>query len=40
MRFWNHTSGSRIIVSIDFRHPDLTLVEIAFLEGLDRVADP
>jgi aspartate beta-hydroxylase len=35
---WNQTNKSRIVVIIDFWHPDLTPMEIAFLEGLHRYA--
>lgn len=35
---WNHASESRIVLIIDIWHPDLTPMEIAFLEGLDRFA--
>ena len=35
---WNHTSEPRIVLIIDFWHPDLTPAEIAYLEGLHRFA--
>lgn len=35
---WNHTSQPRIVLIIDFWHPDLTPAEIAYLEGLHRFA--
>jgi aspartate beta-hydroxylase len=35
---WNHALESRIVLIIDFWHPDLTATEIAFLEGLHRYA--
>lgn len=36
---WNHTGEPRIVLIIDFWHPDLTPAEIAFLEGLHRFAE-
>lgn len=33
---WNHTALPRIVLIIDFWHPDLTPVEVAYLEGLYR----
>jgi len=36
---WNRTSEPRIVLILDFWHPDLTPAEIAFLEGLHRFAD-
>jgi aspartate beta-hydroxylase len=33
---WNHTEDHRIVLIVDVWHPDLTPVEIAFLEGLHR----
>ncbi len=35
---WNQTSEPRIVLIIDFWHPDLTPAEISFLEGLHRFA--
>jgi aspartate beta-hydroxylase len=35
---WNQTSESRVVLIIDFWHPDLTPMEIAYLEGLHRFA--
>jgi aspartate beta-hydroxylase len=35
---WNHTAQPRIVLIIDFWHPDLTPTEIAYLEGLHRFA--
>jgi aspartate beta-hydroxylase len=35
---WNRTPESRIVLIIDFWHPDLTAAEIAYLEGLHRFA--
>jgi aspartate beta-hydroxylase len=35
---WNHTSKPRVVLIIDFWHPDLTAAEIAYLEGLHRFA--
>jgi aspartate beta-hydroxylase len=35
---WNRTATPRIVLIIDFWHPDLTPAEIAFLEGLHRYA--
>jgi aspartate beta-hydroxylase len=35
---WNNTSQPRIVLIIDFWHPDLTAMEIAYLEGLHRFA--
>jgi aspartate beta-hydroxylase len=35
---WNHTGEPRIVLIIDFWHPDLTPTEIAYLEGLHRFA--
>ena len=35
---WNHTTEPRIVLIIDFWHPDLTPAEIAYLEGLHRFA--
>jgi aspartate beta-hydroxylase len=35
---WNHTTEPRIVLIIDFWHPDLTPMEIAYLEGLHRFA--
>jgi aspartate beta-hydroxylase len=35
---WNHTGEDRIVLIIDFWHPDLTPMEIAYLEGLHRFA--
>jgi aspartate beta-hydroxylase len=35
---WNHTGEPRIVLIIDFWHPDLTPAEIAYLEGLHRFA--
>jgi aspartate beta-hydroxylase len=35
---WNHTTEPRIVLIIDFWHPDLTPTEIAYLEGLHRFA--
>lgn len=32
---WNHTAGDRIVLIVDFWHPDLTDEEVALLEGLD-----
>jgi aspartyl/asparaginyl beta-hydroxylase (cupin superfamily)/Flp pilus assembly protein TadD len=36
---WNYGSMPRIVLIIDFWHPDLTATEITFLEGLHRFAD-
>jgi aspartate beta-hydroxylase len=36
---WNHTGEPRIVLIIDFWHPDLTPTEIAYLEGLHRFAE-
>jgi aspartate beta-hydroxylase len=36
---WNHTGEPRIVLIIDFWHPDLTPMEIAYLEGLHRFAE-
>jgi aspartate beta-hydroxylase len=33
---WNHTNQPRIVLIIDFWHPELTPMELAFLEGLHR----
>jgi aspartate beta-hydroxylase len=35
---WNHSPEPRIVLIIDFWHPDLTAMEIAYLEGLHRFA--
>ena len=35
---WNLAPEPRIVLIIDFWHPDLTPAEIAFLEGLHRYA--
>ena len=35
---WNHTSKPRVVLIIDFWHPDLSPAEIAYLEGLHRFA--
>ncbi len=35
---WNHTAEPRIVLIIDFWHPDLTPTEVAYLEGLHRFA--
>jgi aspartate beta-hydroxylase len=35
---WNYTTDPRIVLIIDFWHPDLTPTEVAFLEGLHRFA--
>jgi tetratricopeptide (TPR) repeat protein len=35
---WNHSPEPRIVLIIDFWHPDLTPMEVAFLEGLHRFA--
>jgi aspartyl/asparaginyl beta-hydroxylase (cupin superfamily) len=36
---WNYGSMPRMVLIIDFWHPDLTATEITFLEGLHRFAD-
>jgi aspartate beta-hydroxylase len=36
---WNHTKADRIVLILDFWHPDLTPTEIAYLEGLHRFAN-
>ncbi len=35
---WNYTAEPRIVLIIDFWHPDLSPAEIAFLEGMHRFA--
>jgi aspartate beta-hydroxylase len=35
---WNHTKKPRIVLIIDFWHPDLTPAEVTYLEGLHRFA--
>jgi len=35
---WNQTAEPRVVLIIDFWHPDLTPMEIAYLEGLHRFA--
>ena len=35
---WNRTAEPRIVLILDFWHPDLTPAEVAFLEGLHRFA--
>jgi len=36
---WNHTEEPRVVLILDFWHPDLTPAEIAYLEGLHRFAN-
>lgn len=35
---WNRTAKPRIVLIVDFWHPELTPAEIAYLEGLHRYA--
>jgi hypothetical protein len=35
---WNETSGDRVVLVVDIWHPDLSRLEIAMLEGLQRYA--
>ncbi len=36
---WNHTKEPRVVLILDFWHPDLTPAEVAYLEGLHRFAN-